>query len=243
LVVRRIEQWRSKLLSVLGDQFVAEDVDRLLAGAVVEPFPRRAILYSPGDVSEQIYVLLAGVVTLSVLAPDGAPVVIQLLRPGAIFGYSAFLPGRERQLRAEALTDVEVAAVSRDHFASVMASVGPDGQAALLARFAHMIGRLAHRQMALAALPAEDRLLSVLEELGADFGIRDSRGIVIDLRLTQETLAAIAGASRQRINVALSELVRQGRISKDGPRIVLRASRDGEETHASRTTKPAPMRA
>ncbi len=220
-VVGRLEQWRSKLLLALGEEFEARDIDRLLRGAVVEPFPRRAVLYSPGDISEQVYLLVAGVVALAAIAPDGTPVVIQLLRAGAIFGYSAFLPSRERQFRAEALTDIEVAAVSRDHFASVLAGLGPGGQAAHLARFAETIGRLARRQMALVALSAEDRLVSVLEDLGGDFGIRDSRGIVIDLRLTQEMLAVMAGTSRQRVNAALSELCRQRRIVRDGARIVL----------------------
>jgi CRP-like cAMP-binding protein len=220
-VVGRLEQWRSKLLLALGEEFEARDIDRLLRGAVVEPFPRRAVLYSPGDISEQVYLLVAGVVALAAIAPDGTPVVIQLLRAGAIFGYSAFLPSRERQFRAEALTDIEVAAVSRDHFASVLAGLSPGGQAAHLARFAETIGRLARRQMALVALSAEDRLVSVLEDLGGDFGIRDSRGTVIDLRLTQEMLAVMAGTSRQRVNAALSELCRQGRIVRDGARIVL----------------------
>jgi CRP/FNR family cyclic AMP-dependent transcriptional regulator len=223
--VRRLEQWRSKLLLALGEEFDARDVDRLLSGAVVEPFPRRAVLYSPGNISEQVYVLVAGVVTIAAVAPDGAPVVIQLLRSGAIFGYSAFLAGRERQFRAEALTDIEVAAVSRDHFASVLAGMGPRGQAVMLARFADTLGRLARRQVALVALSAEERLVWVLEDLGRDFGVRDARGVVIDLRLTQEMLAVMAGTSRQRVNGALSELCRQGRIVRDGARIVLRTPR------------------
>jgi CRP/FNR family transcriptional regulator len=207
---------------VLGGEFCDRDIERLLAGVVVEPFPRRALLYSPGDISEQIYLLLAGVVTMSVVAPDGVRVVLQLLRSGAFFGYSAFLQSRERQFQAEALTDVEVAAVSRDHFLSVLAGMGPSGQAALLARQADTVGRLGRRQMALVALPVEERLLNVLEELSADFGVQDARGTIIDLRLTQETLAALAGASRQRVNAALSELARQKCISRDGPRIVFR---------------------
>jgi CRP-like cAMP-binding protein len=242
--VQRQERWRSKLYSVLGGEFCDRDIERLLAGTLVEPFPRRALLYSPGDISEQIYLLLAGVVTLAVVAPDGARVVLQLLRSGAFFGYSAFLPSRERQFQAEALTDVEVAAVSRDHFLSVFSGMEPSGQAALLARVADTIGRLGRRQMALVALPVEERLINVLEELSADFGVEDARGTIIDLRLTQETLAALAGASRQRVNAALSELTRQNCLSRDGRRIVLRQRQGpsgpgGNPARPTRVTLPS----
>jgi CRP-like cAMP-binding protein len=219
---RHHARWRRKLSALLRDEFREEDVERLLAGSVIETFRRPAVLYSPGDVSEQVYVLLSGVLVRSLFTPDGARIIVQLLGPGAFFGLCAFRRGCERQFHAEAFTDVQVAAMSRDHLVSVLARMGPRGHAALLARHAETMSRLAHRQMALVALPTRERVLSVLQEVGLDFGVRDTRGVIIDLRLTHETLAALAGASRQRVSVALGELARSGVITRDGARIVLR---------------------
>jgi CRP-like cAMP-binding protein len=232
--MRHQERWRRKLFAVLRDDFREDDVDRLLAGSVIETFRRPAVLYSPGDVSEQVYVLLSGVVARSLYTPEGARIIVQLLAPGACFGFCAFQRGRERQLHAEAFTDVQVAAMSRDHFASVLARMGARGAAVVLGGHAEALSRLAHRQMALVALPTRERLLTVLQDLGRDFGVRDTRGVIIDLRLTHETLAALAGASRQRVSVALGELARNGAIVRDGGRIVLRRSAGARARGAAR---------
>jgi CRP-like cAMP-binding protein len=216
------ERWRRKLLSALRGEVPERDIDRLLAGAVVERFRRHAVLYSVGDVSEQIYLLLSGVIALSLAGAGGTRGMVQLLGPGTFFGFCAFRPDRERQFHAEAFTDVEVAALSRDHFTSVLTGMAPRGHTALLARHAEALLRLARRQLALVSLPVRERLLAVLDELGRDFGVRDARGVIIDLRVTQETLGALAGASRQRVSVALAQLARAGFVSHDARRIVLR---------------------
>ena len=60
-----------------------------------------------------------------------------------------------------------------------------------------------------------------LIEMGAKFGVRDSRGLILNLPLTQKDLANLLGASRQKVNAYMRELVRLGAVINLNRQIVL----------------------
>jgi CRP-like cAMP-binding protein len=66
-----------------------------------------------------------------------------------------------------------------------------------------------------------DRLVIALIEMGAKFGVRDSRGLILNLPITQKDLADLLGASRQKVNAYLGELVRSGAVINLKRQIVL----------------------
>jgi CRP-like cAMP-binding protein len=57
--------------------------------------------------------------------------------------------------------------------------------------------------------------------LAAKFGVRDSRGTLLTLKLTHADLAELVGASRQRITEQLTEFERDQIIIRDGRRLIL----------------------
>jgi hypothetical protein len=66
-----------------------------------------------------------------------------------------------------------------------------------------------------------DRLVIALIEMGAKFGVRDSRGLILNLPMTQKDLANLLGASRQKVNAYLGQLVRLGAVINLKRQIVL----------------------
>ncbi len=68
---------------------------------------------------------------------------------------------------------------------------------------------------------AVQRLASCLLHLGSRFGVRDSRGTIINLRLTHKELAAYIGATRETVSFAVTDLRRDGLIQTEGKRVVL----------------------
>ena len=49
------------------------------------------------------------------------------------------------------------------------------------------------------------QLASLLLELTEDFGVRDSRGVIINLKLTHKEMAALIGATRETVSFAILE--------------------------------------
>ena len=66
-----------------------------------------------------------------------------------------------------------------------------------------------------------ERLVIALIEIGDKFGVRDSRGLILNLPITQKDLANLLGASRQKVNAYMGELVRLGAVINLSRQIVL----------------------
>jgi CRP-like cAMP-binding protein len=70
-------------------------------------------------------------------------------------------------------------------------------------------------------LGARERALEILRALAERWGHPSPNGRVLDLVLSQEALAAMAGVSRECMNRALRQLRADGLVLKSGRRYVL----------------------
>jgi CRP-like cAMP-binding protein len=65
------------------------------------------------------------------------------------------------------------------------------------------------------------RLEAALLELARKFGVADSRGTLIDLRLSQKDLAALVGCSRQQLHALIEKLVEGRVVLRQGRQLIL----------------------
>jgi len=66
-----------------------------------------------------------------------------------------------------------------------------------------------------------ERLEFTLRELGAKFGVRDSRGVVLTPELTQTDLAEMIGCSRPMISRLIADMKEDGLVLNEYRRFVL----------------------
>jgi Crp-like helix-turn-helix domain len=88
------------------------------------------------------------------------------------------------------------------------------------------------RHSAVGRLPLCSRLSRTLLAIGSKFGVEDSRGMLLDLPLTQKDLAEMIGSSRPQVSLQLSRLSGRGALIRDGRRLIL--VRPALEEEASR---------
>jgi CRP/FNR family transcriptional regulator len=70
---------------------------------------------------------------------------------------------------------------------------------------------------------AEDRMRAVLNSMRDHFGVEDSRGTILNLKLTHKDIAYLASTSRETATRMLNSLQRQGEIETlDGKYILLK---------------------
>ena len=69
--------------------------------------------------------------------------------------------------------------------------------------------------------PALQRICTVLLALSDRFAIRCDEGLLIDLRLTNEDLAAIAGVTRQFANITLNDLRQRGMVFTRNHKLII----------------------
>jgi CRP-like cAMP-binding protein len=74
-------------------------------------------------------------------------------------------------------------------------------------------------------LDVRRRMALELANLADHFGSADSRGTMIPLAISHETLAGIVGASRQQVTEYLNEFDREKIILREGRRIIVNPNR------------------
>jgi CRP/FNR family transcriptional regulator, cyclic AMP receptor protein len=192
----------SELFSSLGEDALA----RVAVKATTQRLERNDVLFSEGDQAEDLFVVLTGRVAIAKSSPDGRESLVALMEPRDIFGEMPLFDDEPRSANARALERSEVARVP---FSIVRAEL--DAQPAVLWDVVALFAtRLRATDDALAdamLLDVTGRTAKRLLELSGD-----SDEFV--LPITQEELAGLVGASRERVNKAIAAFVRLGWIGQ-----------------------------
>jgi CRP/FNR family cyclic AMP-dependent transcriptional regulator len=189
--------------SLPGD--VLED---LRERATVRTYERNELLFSQGDPAAELFVIEQGRVAIVTKAPDGRESVLAVLEGGAMFGELPLFDGAPRSADARALTESRVIVLSYDPVRDVLRA-----RPELLWTVTRLLARwLRATDEALADavfLDVPGRTAKRLLELAGD-------GDEFKLPVTQEELAGMVGASRERVNKALALFARLGWLEVKG---------------------------
>jgi CRP-like cAMP-binding protein len=199
----------TELFAELSDEALA----RVVATAVSRELRRGDVVFEEGAPPENLYVVEDGRIAIASKSIDGRESVFALMEPGELFGEMGLLDGLGRSAEARALEPSRVIEVPYEPVRAVF-EAKPEllwGVVALLA------GRLRSMDTALADsvfLDVTGRTAKRLLELGGD----DDEFL---LPVTQEELAGMVGASRERVNKAIASFVRLGWIDQADRRYVI----------------------
>jgi CRP/FNR family cyclic AMP-dependent transcriptional regulator len=202
----------------------ADDLARLAGLARPQRCSRNHVIFREGDEAAELYVVRSGRVAIAKQSPDGRESLVALMEAGDLFGEMALFDEEPRSAQARALEPSELLAVP---FAPIRAMFRERPEllwevVALLAR------RLRTTDAALADsvfLDVTGRTAKRLLELAGDAD-------EFTLPITQEELAGLVGASRERVNKAISAFVRLGWLEQSERRY--RIADRAQLTHRAR---------
>jgi CRP/FNR family cyclic AMP-dependent transcriptional regulator len=181
---------------------------------------RDSPIFQQGEASSKVYILLTGVAKLCYVNRNQR-VLVGLVGPGEVFGLSSLLPPTTRPFRCEAFTDCTVAVVKPETFVDTVLGIPAERLSLVLdvtvGRWWGMLVRYAN----FVGLGLRERLAGALLELAVKFGVRDSRGMLLTVKLTHADLAELVGASRQRTTEQLNDFEREQVIIRDGRRLII----------------------
>jgi CRP/FNR family transcriptional regulator, cyclic AMP receptor protein len=193
----------------------AEELQRLASAARLRDFRRGQVVFTAGDPSDTVIVVVSGSVKVVVRSADGGELTLTVIGPGGLFGELGVADSGTRSTDAEALGDCRLLFVPRDQVADLCSRVPSVGYA-LTTSLAAMLRRLTEAASDLVFLDLPRRVAKIL--LGQP---RDGAG-VIHLGMSQEELAHRAGGTRQSVNAALRGFERRGWIEVHGRAVTVR---------------------
>ena len=176
--------------------------EQLAARATTRRYRRGEYICHAGEPATRLFVVDTGRIAIAVRARDGRESVAAVLGPGSLFGELPFFDGEPRSSDARALTPVLLGEVDYDAVRAVIAE-----QPGLLWDVAMILTRrLRATDEALADAMFLDVTGRTAKRLLQIAGSDDE----FSLPVTQEELAAMVGASRERVNKAIATFVRLG---------------------------------
>jgi CRP/FNR family transcriptional regulator, cyclic AMP receptor protein len=170
-----------------------------------------AVLDNPRS-RKNILLVLKGAIAVTWGQDDRPHMLVTLLAPGEMLGVASLLPEMAQGLRGYAFTNSMVATINSAKLLHILFGIDQGAFKSAMEMTAGWSFETLIRYIRMFQLSPRDRLVIVLIELGAKFGVRDSRGLILNLPMTQNDLANLLGASRQKVNADLGVLVRLGAV-------------------------------
>jgi CRP-like cAMP-binding protein len=177
-----------------------DEVDRreLLMRARRRKFGRREVIFHEGDPGEAVHLVSSGHVGIRMTNPLGDVALVRVLRPGEFFGELALLSPGPRSASAFSIEGSETLTIARSDFDRLRSTSGAAVEV-LVGAMAAELRRLANAHMEALYIPADRRFYRRLLD-AARMWSDDAR---VEVPLTQDELAQLAGTSRPTANQLL----------------------------------------
>lgn len=193
---------------------VAEADLRLLAHhAVLRRYRKGQIIFHQGDAPSALYLLRRGRARVFLPSAKGTEVTLAILELGDHFGELGVLDGQPRSASVQAMEDTEALTLNREAMLRFLREHS-DAALSVCVSLAQRLRQADERLAETLFFPLASRLARTLLALAAQTGSSE-------VRLTQEALAAMVGASRQRVNEALGVWAERGWIERHRGKVML----------------------
>jgi CRP/FNR family transcriptional regulator, cyclic AMP receptor protein len=185
-----------------------DTLEALRQQSTVRTIARNEVLFRQGEASSELYGIVNGKVAILTRSPDGRESLVAVLDEGSLFGELGLFDEGPRSADARALEETNVLVLSYDVVRSAI-----DENPTLLWIIVRLLARrLRNTDESLADAVFLDVPARTAKRLLEIAGDADQ----FRLPMTQEDLAGLVGASRERVNKALSLFTRLGWIEVEG---------------------------
>jgi CRP/FNR family transcriptional regulator len=201
------------------------ELQRIAQVAVARSFPKGARVFHEGDESDACYVVRSGEVRVTREHSDGRAIALATLGPGEIVGELAMLDGEVRSASVEALSDVELLAISAPDMRGLLER-NPEITSKLVVALTRRVRETNERVSRQSFQTVPSRVAGVLSQLVDEDGLSSTGREGLTIRMNQADLAQLAGTSRESVSRFLAVLERAGVVRVGRGRVtVLEPSR------------------
>lgn len=178
-------------------------------------------IFSENTKGDFIYIIVSGLVKIfRSSATDAASKTLAILKKNEFFGEMALFDHAGRSASAKAITDVQVVACKRNDFLELLSEY-PQTSLVIISLLA---SRLRDADKEISALTFQNslgRLAMILCDLSEKHGTKTPGGVLINIELTHQDLAEMAGTAREVITKIISTFKKSKCIRFEGKRLIL----------------------
>jgi len=185
------------------------DIARVAVRMRRRSFRQGDIIFHKGDPGTTLYLVEHGQIKIFTPSQEGREVVLSIFGPADFFGEMALFDDKPRSASAEAASPATVLTLQREDFRQAIVQ-HPAMSIAVMAALVDRVRRADEMVEDAVFLDLPSRLAKKLLDLAENHGVATPLGFEIRLRLTQQDLADMVGATRARVNEAITHFKERG---------------------------------
>lgn len=174
----------------------------------------------PGETLSAVFYIEYGIVKAYDITKYGEENLLSIRKSHEIFPLIWANTGEGRNVIYQVLTPTSVLRISRDQYQEYIKS-SPDSLVPVFDIALEMYRIHSERIMSLEYRTVRERLISFLLVSAGRFGVKQPKGILLDVPLRQQDIASSINASRETTGRELSQLEQKGLIKNQKSGIIL----------------------
>ncbi len=199
----------------LFDQLTPEEMEQVLEVMPAYSYRAGEYVFYAGEVADSLFVLQVGTVKVSYINLNGDEKILNIFRPGDVFGELFLGQYRHRIGEAQALEDVVVGRLCEETFLDLIQRL-PRVALNFIRHLADEQRQTLARMHALMRAEARYRLLGTLLSIARRYCCTDGDWFDLPPSLTQEDVANMAGLNRSTVSTLINDLRREGVLGGRG---------------------------
>jgi CRP/FNR family cyclic AMP-dependent transcriptional regulator len=204
------------LLAELGPEVLA----RLAERVEMKEVRRREVVYLPGDPGRSLFFVNGGRVKVSKVTRDGKALTLSYCGPSEVFGETCLIDGGPRSEMAEAVENAMLTEVERADFERLLA-MHPSLGSSMTKLMVTRRRELENKVEGLVFRDVTSKLAELLVKLAGEYGVDDSRGTMVALKITHQELANLIGSTRETVSLTLSTFKKRKYIVTEGRKVII----------------------
>jgi len=215
-------------------------VDEIIGHHTVVNYNKGSMVFLQGSPADVMFWVVAGLVKVYCPRPDGSRILVELGGPGDLIGHVDYIDSRGRRAQVfevEALTKCSVVLFTREHVIKLLQSLDHAALLQMIERVNTAWSSTAQWFGTFLGMSFQERLEVVLRELGAKFGVRDTRGVLLTPELSHADLADMIGSSRAMVSRLIAEMIEKGLLLHRGKQFILLEASAGQKSDSPSNPK------
>ena len=196
------------------------DLQMMASHMMTKRVKKNEVVLFEEDTPNYMYVVYSGKVRVVQINEEGREQILTIHKKKDFFGEMALLDGKTSAATVIAMEDSEIGLLGRKDFDNFVETNGNLRKHIITVlckelREAWMMVRI------MSFDNAEQRIMGVLDRLKDLYGVRDQRGVIINLKLTHNQIANYASVSRETVTRTLNRFMKNNDIEFLGNRNIL----------------------
>ncbi|MFC1549401.1 Crp/Fnr family transcriptional regulator [Nitrospirota bacterium] len=196
------------------------DMEEIASLVSTESLGKKETIFSEGEPSDWFYAVYEGKVKITKLSVDGKEIILELIKPGELFGAVAVLKGFPYPANAVAMEDSSIMKVSRKNMMLIL-----DRFPALMFNLMESLGdrlRDSHETTKNIALEkVGSRIAALLLKLSEQMGTKTPEGTSLNIKLTKQDIAEMVGTTVETSIRTMSRFKKNGLIKEEGGKVII----------------------